>query len=512
LRTAALFAFNGQVNITTNSLAFAASLISLLLSVAITLAGSVGPFEGQTDIGKPARVGSARLDPDSGTLTIAGGGGNMWFTSDSFHFIWAKVSGDFVLSSGIGWLGSGGNAHRKACLIVRQDLTPGSAYIDVAVHGDGLTSLQFRETAGGMTREIQLPQKQPGRVGLERQGDTFIARVPGSDPGGKLVPAGAFMRMAFSGPVYVGLGVCAHDDAALEAAKFTAVALERKTGASGTPVLHSSLETIAIGSKDRKVVHTLSGHFEAPNWSGDGSFFIFNSGGRLLRLPTVGGKPVEIDTGFAIKCNNDHGLSPDGKQLVVSDQTRTGKSLIYTLPVAGGEPRQVTDLGPSYWHGWSPDGKTLAYCAERNGEYDVYTIPAAGGAERRLTTAKGLDDGPEYTADGKFIYFNSDRTGTMHIWRMRPDGSGQEQVTTDDFNNWFAHPSPDGKWIVFLSYDKDVQGHPANKNVRLRLQPIGGGPIQELAHLFGGQGTINVPSWSPDSRNVAFVSYELIGP
>ena len=493
-------------------LAFALPLTTLALSAAMTFAGEMGVFEGHTDIGNPTRAGSVRQEPGSGAYILAGGGANMWFTNDSFHFVWAKVSSDFTLSAGIEWLSKGGNAHRKACLLVRQNLSPGSAYIDVAAHGDGLTSLQFRETEGGMTREIQLLQKGPARLGLERQGNTFIARVPGADAGGKLVPAGAFMRLAFSGPVYVGLGVCAHDDAALETARFTAVELERRAGAGGTPVLHSSLETISISSKDRKVVHSVAGHFEAPNWSGDGSFFIFNSGGRLFRLAATGGKPVEIDTGFAIKCNNDHGLSPDGRQLVISDQTRTGKSLMYTLPVTGGEPRQVTEFGPSYWHGWSPDGETLAYCAEREGEFDVYAIPVVGGREQRLTTAKGLDDGPEYTPDGKYIYYNSDRTGTMQIWRMKPDGTDQEQVTADDFNNWFAHPSPDGKWIVFLSYEKGTQGHPANKNVWLRLMPTAGGAIQELAHFFGGQGTINVPSWSPDSRNVAFVSYELLNP
>ena len=112
----------------------------------------------------------------------------------------------------------------------------------------------------------------------------------------------------------------------------------------------------------------------------------------------------------------------------------------------------------------------------------------------------------------KLIYFNSERTGTMQIWRMKPDGSQQEQVTSDAFNNWFPHPSPDGKWLVFLSYDKGVVGHPANQTVRLRLMPLAGGPIEEMAKFFGGQGTINVPSWSPDSQKVAYVTYELLAP
>jgi Tol biopolymer transport system component len=195
---------------------------------------------------------------------------------------------------------------------------------------------------------------------------------------------------------------------------------------------------------------------------------------------------------------------------VISDQTQERRSIIYTLPITGGLPQRVTKLGPSYWHGWSPDGTTLAYCAERDKEFDIYTIPAQGGEETRLTDAPGLDDGPDYSPDGRFIYFNSDRTGTMQIWRMRTDGSAQEQVTSDEFNNWFPHPSPDGKWLVFLSYEKDVKGHPENKDVALRIMPLAGGQPEILANVFGGQGTLNVPSWSPDSRQVAFVSYQFL--
>jgi len=186
--------------------------------------------------------------------------------------------------------------------------------------------------------------------------------------------------------------------------------------------------------------------------------------------------------------------------------------LIYIVPITGGEPRLVTPLGPSYWHGWSPDGITLAYCAERGGNFDVYTIPVEGGQETRLTDAAGLDDGPDYSPDGKCIYFNSERTGLMQIWRMKSDGSGQEQVTNDGYADWFPHPSPDGKWLVFLSYDKSVKGHPANKDVALRIMPMAAGKPRVLTKLFGGQGTINVPSWSPDSRGLAFVSYRVLVP
>ena len=283
-------------------------------------------------------------------------------------------------------------------------------------------------------------------------------------------------------------------------------------------VLHSSLETVEIASGERYVVYTAASHFEAPNWSHDGRDFYFNSEGRILRLPVEGGTPTTIDTGSATHCNNDHGISPDSKWLAISDGSQAdGESSVYIVPIAGGATRRVTQNSPSYWHGWSPDGKTLAFVGRRNGEFDIYEIPFAGGDEARLTTAKGLDDGPEYSPDGKYIYFNSERTGHMQIWRMHADGSQQEQITFDDSNDWFAHISPDGKWMVFLAYGSDVVGHPPNKDVQLRLarivdDKIDNAKITVLVKLFGGQGTINVPSWSPDSTKVAFVSYQLLRP
>ena len=276
------------------------------------------------------------------------------------------------------------------------------------------------------------------------------------------------------------------------------------------PAIESNLEILKVETGERKVIHRARTLFEAPNWSRDGKTLFINQFGRIYTLPVEGGTPKLLDTGAADECNNDHGLSPDGKWLVISSSHEKKGSKIYIVPVGGGVPRLLTPQAPSYWHGWSPDGKTLAYCAERGGNYDVYSIPVEGGKEKRLTDAVGLDDGPDYTPDGKFIYFNSERTGQMRIWRMDADGSHQEQLTNDDaYADWFPHPSPDGKLLVFLSFDKSVKGHPANKDVVLRIMPLAGGQPRVLAKLFGGQGTINVPSWSPDSKSLAFVSYRL---
>lgn len=282
-------------------------------------------------------------------------------------------------------------------------------------------------------------------------------------------------------------------------------------GSDEEPVVESSLEVFDVTTGERTVVHRDRAHFEAPNWSPDGSYFVFNQDGLLYRLPVDGGEPAQIDTGEIHGCNNDHGITADGETLIVSCSSEAGTSIIYTVPIEGGTPTRITEHGPSYWHGVSPLDRTLAYVGLRDGNYDIYTIPFEGGEETRLTTAPGLDDGPDYSPDGAHIYFNSVRTGTMQIYRMDADGSDRVALTDDQYNDWFPHPSPDGRWIVFLSYGPDVEGHPANRDVMLRIMPADGSEEPRvLTRLFGGQGTINVPSWAPDSERFAFVSYRLI--
>jgi len=275
----------------------------------------------------------------------------------------------------------------------------------------------------------------------------------------------------------------------------------------------SILETVDVASGERKVLAEFDYLIEAPNWTADGKRLVYNSRGLLHSFDLASLASTVIDSGYANQCNNDHVLSADNTQVAVSHHTaEDGQSRIYIFPLAGGQPVLVTAMAPSYLHGWSPDGKTLAYCAERNGQYDIYTIPAAGGLETQLTDTPGLDDGPEYSPDGRHIWFNSTRSGLMQVWRMNADGSEQTQMTFDEANNWFPHVSPDGKSVAFVTYKKgDVEpgDHPPNKNVEVRLMSSEGGEIRTLAALFGGQGTINVNSWSPDSRQLAFVSYRL---
>ncbi len=270
--------------------------------------------------------------------------------------------------------------------------------------------------------------------------------------------------------------------------------------------MRSELCIFTLETNETAVVLTTDRLIEAPNWSNDGRALIVNGDGLLYRM-TLDRKAelTQIDTGFAVACNNDHGLSPDGREIVISDGTENGQSCIYILPVGGGTPRKITQHTPSYWHGWSPDGQTLAYCAARNSIFDIYSCGVGGGPETRLTDGKGHADGPDYTPDGKWIWFNSNRSGSAQLWRMHADGCGPEQMTHDERVNWFPHPSPDGKHVLYLAYETGIDGHPRDKTVELRLMPASGGMPRTLVALFGGQGSINVPCWEPGSRRFAFM-------
>jgi hypothetical protein len=470
---------------------------------------TLGIFDGQQDVGTILHPGSAVYDASTGTYTLTGSGDNIWWAEDDFHYVWKKVSGDFSLSADIALPGTGGEPHRKAVIMIRQTLDQDSAAVSLAVHGDGLTSLQWRLAKGDNMHEVQANVNAPATVRVEKHGDYFSAFVTGAD--GKVGPSGAATKVVFTGPFYVGIGVCAHNKVAIQRATFSNVKLMPLVPGGGTPVLISELETISIDSTDRHVEYVAQAEFEAPNWTRDGSALLFNQDGKLRRFALGASEPTMIDMAPETQLNNDHGISPDGTMLAFSDTSNPDQtSRVFVAPIGGGTPRQVSPDGPSYWHGWSPDGKTLAYTALRNGNDDVYIVPAAGGPETRLTTAEGLDDGPDYSPDGEWIYFNSVRTGRMQIWRMKPDGSGQEHVLSDETNDWFPHISPDGKWMVFLAFAADVKGHPPEKDVALMLMSMADKKVHVLTTLFGGQGTINVPSWSPDSKRLALMSYELL--
>lgn len=274
----------------------------------------------------------------------------------------------------------------------------------------------------------------------------------------------------------------------------------------------SSLYIYDLASGTSELILKENRHFEAPNWSPDGTFLLINGQGRLEKISLKGENLGVLNTGDVRRANNDHGYSFDGKTLFISSgKSDVGGSFIFKVSADGGIPEQITPLSPSYWHGVSPDGKYIVYCAPRNGNFDVYQMSVDGGAEIRLTTAEGLDDGPEYSPDGKYIYFNSFRSGMMQIWRMKPDGSEPEQMTFDAHSNWFAHIAPNNQVATIITYLEDQkQSHPFGRQVKLRLLDLKTKELTDLTEEFyGGQGTINVPSWNPESTKFAYVTYEL---
>ncbi|HUB78168.1 MAG TPA: hypothetical protein VMB03_05185 [Bryobacteraceae bacterium] len=492
-----------------NPIACAALVAGLALPA---MNAQTGIFESSGDIGTVLHKGSVAYDPATGSYRVTASGENVWGTADAFFFVWKKMSGDVSISADISFATKTGEEHKKAMLMIRQSLDADSAYGDVAAHVAGLTSLQSRESKGAATHEVQANVSAvPKHLELTKRGDDFYLSL--ADEGEAPHFAGPAMKVALDGPFYIGIGVSAHNKDNIETAIFSNVRITPLAPTTAKGTLYSTMETITVASTDRRAVYSATGRFEAPNWLKDNTL-LFNAGGHLLRIPADGSaKPVTIDTGAIVRINNDHVPAPDGTMAGISDNTEPGGSRIYLVPMAGGTPRKITPKAPSYLHGISPDGKTLAYCAQRNGNFDVYTIPAAGGEETRLTTAEGLDDGPEFSPDGRYIYFNSVRSGSMQIWRMKPDGSEQEQVTPDDgFHNWFAHVSPDGTRIAFVTFSKDVPAdqHPPDKEVMVRMMNLADRKITVLAKLFGGQGTMNVNSWSPDSRKLAFVTYQYI--
>lgn len=279
--------------------------------------------------------------------------------------------------------------------------------------------------------------------------------------------------------------------------------------------MRSSVEIYEVATGKVRVILQTDALIEAPNWHPSGDWLLVNGDGRLYRLPLAAPALQEIDTGFAVKCNNDHGFTPDGRHIWLSHHHGRG-SEIFLLPVEGGTPRPVTTEAPSWWHGCSPDGARITYAAARGDKrsIDIYSCAADGSDERRLTFGEGHSDGPDYAHDGSLIYYNCDRPigagpGHAQIWVMAPDGTDHRPVFTDDQVNWFPHPSPDGRHILYLAYPPGTEGHPRDLPVALCLMNPDGSNRRRVLEFTGGQGTINVPSWAPDGSAFAYMRYEL---
>jgi tricorn protease-like protein len=441
---------------------------------------------------------------------MTGSGSNIWFGADSFAFASKKMKGDFILQTQLNFTSVGNEPHRKAGLMIRSSTASNSPVVSCTVHGDGLTAFQYRKQAGEKMQEIKLTIKAPDVLQLERKGNLFTMSVAHF---GEVYQVQTIDSIDLGDEVEAGIFICSHSNKFSEEADFWNTRVYNPAPDSLVQYktyIGSALEIMDVSTGQRQVLHHIPGSLQAPNWTPDGRTLIYNESGKLYNFDLLTKSITVLNTDFANKNNNDHVLTFDGTQMGISHQPPETKSqsVVYTVPVTGGVPKRITEKSPSYFHGWSPDSKYLLYTGERNGDFDVYKISKDGGKEIQLTSTKGLDDGSEYSPDGKYIYFCSTRTGRMQVWRMDPDGKNQVQLTFDDLNNWFPHISPDNKWLVFISFPKEVAAdiHPFYQRVYLRMMPAAGGDIKVISYLYGGQGTMNVPSWSPDSKKIAFVS------
>jgi Periplasmic component of the Tol biopolymer transport system len=490
-------------------LKFSIKLFVLLFITSSIAVAQQGIFTSSKDIGKPKLAGSVVYNEGTQTYTLKGAGANIWGQKDEHHFCFNKISGDFILTANFKFEGVN-EAHRKIGWMVRSEEDGSSVMCGAFVHGDGLTAMQWRERKGAMMQnpedEFWAPKLFYDVIQLERQGKEFIMRA--AQIGEPFQEVGRRSIGFMPDNVLAGLVICSHDENIVETAYAWNVRIDHPAKDKFRPGCR--LETMNVFDGVRKVIHE-DKSFEAPNWMPDGKKLLINMGGSLYTIPVEGGELQKINTGSATRNNNDHCISFDGKMLGISNDQ--GGSKVYVLPIGGGEPQLVTEQAPSYLHGWAPNNKEVVYVAQRNKVpvYDIYRKNIKGGPEVKLTENKKNEhvDGCEYSPDGKYIYYNgSVNGGTMQIWRMKPDGSGKEQLTFDEYNNWFPHISPDGKWMAFISFPHDIElnSHPANQRVMLRLMPVSGGAPRVIAWLYGGQGTFNVNSWSPDSKSISFVS------
>jgi len=499
------------------------SLIILMLSSIVTIVSAqnapVGIFQGNSDIGNPKNAGSAVYNPDDQSYILKGAGYNIWFERDEFHYLFNKIKGDFILTANFEFVGKGTEAHRKTGWMVRETTDEKSIHASATLHGDGMTCLQWRVSTGMAMRdpqdEIFAKDSSYNVIQVERIGKKIIMR--GALNGKPLEIIGSHDFENLTDEVLVGPFVCSHNADVTEEVKIWNVRIDQPAADNYDPgksgYLGCRMETMTVADGKRKVIFEKPGRFEAPNWMPDGKKLLFNMDGSIFKIPVNGGEIEKLNTDFANNCNNDHGISFDGKLLAISNSLQGGSSGVYVLPIEGGVPKLVTEKTPSYWHGWAPNNKEVVYVAIRDGKkvFNLYKNSIEGGKEVALTDIQPGQhvDGCEYSPDGKYIYYNGNYTaGTMQIWRINPDGSGKEKITSDNYNNWFPHISPDGKWILMISFPPDIDpnSHPSYKRVMLRIMPVTGGEPRVLAYLYGGQGTINVPSWSPDSKQVAFVS------
>lgn len=474
---------------------------------------TIGVFKNSIDIGDLNRSGVALYNTSDQTYTIRGLGSGVEVGSDHFHYLWNTVQGDFILRAELDHNHTTDESYQFGWSI-RNTITSDSEMVTLSVTSDGELTISKRSVRGAEAEWLISEKMTVDVIQIERVEGVFNVRVAAH---GEAFTSFEIPEIDLKNQVVAGIFVSSPLDENLSEVVFRNVRIVKpfpENEQRNQRYLGSRMEIVDVHTGMREVLFESEHSVQAPNWTVDGKELIYNSNGYLYRYDIEEGQISYLNTGFATNNNNDHVITFDGEQIAISHHVPTdnNQSTIFIMPIEGSDhPRQVSKsgVGHAYLHGISPDNQTVIFTGWRNNKYDIYAADVNTMEETQLTDTPFLDDGSEYSPDGEYIYFNSNRTGAMQLWRMKPDGSEQTQLTFDEnFNDWFPHISPDGEWILFISYGTDVESgdHPFYKHVTLRLMPVSGGEPTIVAYLFGGQGTINVPSWSPDSRYVAFVS------
>ena len=495
------------------------SICIFLLGLVSALQVSASSFEAQqknTVIfdGVKGEAGDLKLDATQTRYSWGASG-----TANGLGFQYRKLAGDFILTTQLQFAAQGDSRQALQYGLQLESQTPGEYALKTRLDSfDNLVvdALQDKKISLPLLAKV----RNPDVFQLERKDAELIFSAANF---GK--PLQIIARVTLPQKMALNVGVyrqfIAGDKTTLEMRNLRWVIPVWKDFIPYYHYLGSRLEVLDVATGERSVIYETAASIEAPNWTSDGDNIIYDSAGRVYKLHLPTKKIAMVNTGFEVRTNNDHIISFGGTTLGIThlDGGIVDNWTIYKLPITGygsgrAEPIQLTFKPPCYLHGWSPDGRYILYTSERGGKFKIYRGNSDGSnGEVQLTHGEGMDDGSEYSPDGKHIYFNSTRGGPMRLWRMDADGKNPKQITQDNFNDWFPHISPDGKNIVFLSYLGEVppEQHPYYQQVYLRSMPVGGGEAKVIAYLYGGQGTINVPSWSPDGRYVAFVSNSQLG-
>jgi Tol biopolymer transport system component len=493
-------------------------LFSLISLNSIKAQEPIGIFKNRMDLGNSKNKGPFKYIEQSQSYILKSSDPNTQF-SDS-EYLYNEITGDFILTANFQLTNKELEPDIKVGWMIRNSIKENSDALSASLNGNGSICLEcggFKDDFKENDKEPKLNSKKKYEIlQLERKEKELIFRAAGFGESLQIIATQNMEDLPDT--VLAGIFITSTNSDPELKAEIWNVRIDQPVANDYNPnqegFLGCRLEILDPFNGKRKVIYEKPDRFEAPNWMPDGEKLLFNMDGSLYKIPITGGKLEKLNTGFADQNNNDHGISFDGKLLAISHHREGlpgGGSTVYTLPIEGGEPKLVTADTPSYWHGWAPNNKEVVYVAQRKGgnTYNIYKASIKNGKETQLTNfISGHVDGPEYSPDGKYIYYNSTESGIMQLWRMNPNGSDREQITFDEGNDWFPHISPDGKWILYLSFPSDipVNSHPSYKQVLLRMMPVNGGESKVVAYLYGGQGTINVPSWSPDSKYVAFVS------